>query len=102
RRHTRFDCDWSSDVCSSDLGRNVVYAGVDGDIRQLYLRPLDRRDVAPIAGTIGALNPFFSPDGEWIGFFADGKLKKTRIGGGTRSEERRVGKEWRSRGWGWR
>src|SRR2546430_5677212 len=27
RRHTRFDCDWSSDVCSSDLGAIVVVRG---------------------------------------------------------------------------
>jgi serine/threonine-protein kinase len=59
-----------------------VFVGIDGDTRQLYLRPLDRPEVKPIAGTVGALNPFFSPDGEWIGFFADEKLKKTRVGGG--------------------
>src|SRR2546427_8502350 len=32
RRHTRFDCDWSSDVCSSDLGCVVKTAGVDESI----------------------------------------------------------------------
>src|SRR5256886_9397709 len=32
RRHTRFDCDWSSDVCSSDLGAEQVaeHGGIDG------------------------------------------------------------------------
>ena len=35
-----------------------------------------------IAGTEGALNPFFSPDGQWIGFVAAGKLKKVSISGG--------------------
>ncbi len=36
----------------------------------------------PIPGTDGAGNPFFSPDGRWVGFFADGKLKKIAVSGG--------------------
>lgn len=36
----------------------------------------------PIRGTEGAGYPFFSPDGEWVGFFADGKLKKVALAGG--------------------
>src|SRR3990172_12571594 len=39
-------------------------------VQQLYLRPLDSNESKPIAGTEGAVAPFFSPDGEWIGFFA--------------------------------
>jgi len=76
--------DWTAaSVAISPDGRNFVYTGLTGDTRQLYLRPLDRSEVVPIAGTTGALNPFFSADGKWIGFFADGKLKKVQIGGGT-------------------
>jgi hypothetical protein len=37
----------------------------------------------PIAGTEGAYEPFFSPDGQWIGFFAGGKLKKVAVAGGS-------------------
>jgi len=37
----------------------------------------------PIPGTEGAADPFFSPDGQWLGFFADGKLKKISMRGGT-------------------
>ncbi len=33
-------------------------------------------------GTEGALEPFFSPDGQWVGFFADGKLQKVSVAGG--------------------
>jgi serine/threonine-protein kinase len=55
--------------------------GVDGKVR-LYTRPLDQNQINPLAGTENASIPFFSPDGEWIGFFADGKLKKVSIGGG--------------------
>ena len=36
----------------------------------------------PLAGTANARDPFFSPDGQWIGFFADGKLKKIAVTGG--------------------
>jgi serine/threonine-protein kinase len=35
-----------------------------------------------MSGTAGARNPFFSPDGQWVGFFAEGKLKKVSITGG--------------------
>jgi hypothetical protein len=48
----------------------------------LCLRRLDQLEVKPLAGTEGALNPFFSPDGRWVGFAADGKLKKIPIDGG--------------------
>src|SRR2546427_8339807 len=43
RRHTRFDCDWSSDVCSSDLKRNpnVVYAEPDYQVQAIDTTPLD-------------------------------------------------------------
>src|SRR5256886_13252239 len=34
RRHTRFDCDWSSDVCSSDLGYNRIHITFVGDSKQ--------------------------------------------------------------------
>ena len=49
---------------------------------QLFQRRLDQPGATPLSGTEGASEPFFSPDGEWVGFFAEGKLKKTRIDGG--------------------
>jgi WD40-like Beta Propeller Repeat len=39
-------------------------------------------EARPIASTDGAANPFFSPDGQWLGFFAEGKLKKVSATGG--------------------
>jgi serine/threonine-protein kinase len=36
-----------------------------------------------LAGTENAADPFFSPDGQWIGFFADQKMKKISVQGGT-------------------
>jgi serine/threonine protein kinase/Tol biopolymer transport system component len=50
---------------------------------QLYLRRLDRLEATPLKGTDEALYPFFSPDGQWIAFFAGGKLKKVSVLGGT-------------------
>jgi len=49
---------------------------------QLYVRHLDQLHGTPLSGTLNAHNPFFSPDSQWIGFFADGKLKKIAVTGG--------------------
>ncbi len=59
----------------------VASEGAEGR-SQLYLRRLEQLDAAPLAGTEGARDPFFSPDSEWIAFFADGKLKKVSVSGG--------------------
>src|SRR5262249_50268054 len=45
-------------------------------------RELNHSQVVTLAGTEGANLPFFSPDGHWIGFFAEGRLKKTPVRGG--------------------
>jgi Tol biopolymer transport system component len=63
-------------------GRHMVYAASRGNTQQLYLHAMDSFEAKPIAGTDGAVAPFFSPDGQWIGFFADAKLKKVSINGG--------------------
>ncbi len=47
-----------------------------------HLQPLDQLSPRPLRGPQRANSPFFSPDGQWIGFFADGKLKKIPVGGG--------------------
>ena len=54
----------------------------EGGQRQLYVRRLDQLQATPLSGTEGVRGPFFSPDGRWIGFFADGKLKKIPVTGG--------------------
>ena len=64
-------------------GRRLVYAAERGGGRQLFLRTLGELETRPLEGTTGARGPFFSPDGEWIGFFAEGgKLKKVPVAGG--------------------
>jgi serine/threonine-protein kinase len=63
-------------------GSRLVYAARRGNIQQLFLHPMDSFETRPIPGTEGADAPIFSPDSQWIGFVADGKLKKVSIGGG--------------------
>jgi serine/threonine protein kinase len=49
---------------------------------QLYVRRLDQLQASALSGTEGARDPFFSPDGQSIGFFAGSRLKKIGITGG--------------------
>ena len=49
---------------------------------QLFVRRLNQLHAMPLAGTDNAHVPFFSPDGQWVGFFADGKLSKVAVTGG--------------------
>src|SRR5205085_5430981 len=88
RRHTRFDCDWSSDVCSSDLptGEGAVIAMKEA-LTDAKLTP---RDIHYINahGTGTREN-----DGNETGAI------KQVFGEHSRSEERRVGKEWRCLWW---
>ncbi|MDO8679401.1 MAG: protein kinase [Acidobacteriota bacterium] len=75
------------ELAVSPDGMRLVYAGFDAGKRVLYLRNLDQLEAQPIRGTDDAFNPFFSPDGEWIGFFTAagspaGKLKKVSVRGG--------------------
>ena len=59
-----------------------VASNAAGQGSQLYVRRFDQLHATPLAGTVGARNAFFSPDGQWIAFFADGKLKKISVNGG--------------------
>jgi len=73
---------YTSSVAVSPDGRTVVIAASDKDGQRLYRRSLDRLEATPLAGTEGGASPFFSWDGEWIGFFADGQLKRIPALGG--------------------
>jgi len=59
----------------------VSVSGPDGKVR-LATRRLDQSQFTVLSGTEGGASPFFSPDGRWIAFFADGKLKKIAREGG--------------------
>jgi Tol biopolymer transport system component/tRNA A-37 threonylcarbamoyl transferase component Bud32 len=70
-------------VAMSPDGDLLVYAAaVGGGRTSLFLRPIDQVAARVIAGTEGASTPFFSPDGRWLAFYAEGALKKVPIGGG--------------------
>src|SRR5205085_4901091 len=83
RRHTRFDCDWSSDVCSSDLSRYALHAStsVGSGVRLAGGRHL----------STFAMYTFLSRARPMAASMESSRRP--------RSEERRVGKEGRSRGW---
>src|SRR5207249_404922 len=64
-------------------GTTLAFVAAKGGGRpQIYVRRLDQLQAITLAGTDGADRPFFSPDGQWIAFFADGKLKKISVTGG--------------------
>ena len=63
-------------------GRRVAYVGIRKGTRTLYVRDVNQVSPRSMPGTQGADEPFFSPDGQWIGFFAEGKLKKVPVAGG--------------------
>ena len=67
----------------SPQGTLVVYVGMMSGREQLHVRAIDGVESKALAGTEQATNPFFSPDGRWIGFFAQGKLKKVSVAAGT-------------------
>ena len=69
-------------VALSPDGTQLAYVARQGSTQQLYLRAMDSLEAKPIPGTEEAVNPFFSPDGQSIGFFAGGKLKKVSVSGG--------------------
>ena len=71
-------------VAISPDGTRLVYTGgPDRQNIQLYSRLMNDLQIQPIPGTKGARNPFFSPDGKWVGFFStQGQLKKVSLSGG--------------------
>ena len=56
-------------------GRTLVYVGMSNGTVRLFARQLDSFEVRPLAGTEGALHPFFSPDGRSVGFLTNDKVK---------------------------
>jgi serine/threonine-protein kinase len=87
----------------SNIGRHLVAISPQGTHlvystdQRLYLRSLNQLDASPIrgtepqpgrvvgntaAGSTAGREPFFSPDGQWIGFYQDGQIKKVSVAGG--------------------
>jgi eukaryotic-like serine/threonine-protein kinase len=69
-------------VALSPDGSHFAYVATQGGSQQIYIRAMDTLEATPIIGTEGGTEPFFSPDGQWLGFFAGGMLKKVSMSGG--------------------
>src|SRR5204862_6045385 len=66
-----------STLALSPDGSRIVYVGSDSlGGTWLFSRGLEHLDPALIPGTQNARQPFFSPDGQWIGFWQDGRLRQ--------------------------
>jgi len=63
-------------------GDRLVYVARRGMRTQLYVRDLDQFEALPLPRTDGASAPFFSPGGDWVAFFAGGRLLKMQVQGG--------------------
>lgn len=64
-------------------GRTLAFVAADGNgDRQIWIRPLDSPRAQPLDGTSGASDPFWSPLGSELAFFAANQLKRIAIGGG--------------------
>jgi len=70
-------------IALSPDGTHLAYVAIEGGTQQLYMRAMDSLEARSIPGTEGATGPFFSPDGQWLGFFAGQKLKKISLSGGS-------------------
>jgi len=67
----------------SPNGRYLAIAGSQlGSNSRLWVRPLDSLEARPLPGTEDAYLPFWSPDSAFVGFFAQGKLKRIALAGG--------------------
>ena len=71
----------TSAILSPDSTRLAFVASGSDQQRRIYVRSLDELEATALSGTENGQDPFFSPDGQWIGFFADGKLKKISVQG---------------------
>jgi serine/threonine protein kinase len=71
-------------VAVSPDGRTAVYVLESGTGTMLYMKRLEELEARPIGGTQGGRSPFFSPRGQWVGFYDedDRRLKRVSIGGG--------------------
>jgi serine/threonine-protein kinase len=79
-------------------GSGLVYVARQGASWELRYRNLQTGETTSIPGTLGGLDPFFSPDGRWVGFTSDWVLRKVAVSGGTPVE---VSEASRGRGGFW-
>jgi eukaryotic-like serine/threonine-protein kinase len=63
-------------------GRRLAFVAREGNRQRLYVRRLDEDEARPLPGTEGADNPFFSPDGQALGFWSAGAIRRVALDGG--------------------
>src|SRR5262249_28483151 len=73
---------WGAGPALSPDGKLLAFNASGKERSAIYIRPLDQLTATPLPGTEGARSLFFSPNGQWIAFFARGKLKKIPANGG--------------------
>ncbi|MFY9948989.1 MAG: protein kinase, partial [Candidatus Sulfotelmatobacter sp.] len=66
----------------SPQGDKLAFVAHSGETKTLWVRALNSDTAQPLEGTQNAMHPFWSPDGRYIGFFANGKLAKIAATGG--------------------
>ena len=69
-------------IALSPDGRRLAFVARQGDRQRLYVRALDEDEARPLPGTEGADNPFFSPDGQALGFWSGGAIRRVALDGG--------------------
>jgi tRNA A-37 threonylcarbamoyl transferase component Bud32 len=69
-------------IALSPDGNRLAYVASQAGTSQLYVRAMSDLEAKPIPDSDGASAPFFSPDNQWLGFFAGSKLKKVPINSG--------------------
>lgn len=69
-------------IALSPDGKRVAYVAAESGVSHLYVRRLDQFEAVAIPDSDGAWFPFFSPSGDWVAFFNQGKLKKAPADGG--------------------
>ena len=90
----------SSAIAVSPDGRTIVYVSIAGGTGKLMARSLGDFEARELTGTEDAQSPFFSPDGEWVGFFAFNEMRKVPLTGGTPQVICRVPTIFSSAEWG--
>jgi serine/threonine protein kinase len=68
-------------------GRTIVFGAIVEGRDRFWVRALDRVDGHPLMNTVATESPFWSPDGTWLCFFADGKLKRIPLSDGNAEAE---------------
>jgi len=68
-------------VAISHDGTRLVYVGLKDGKNRIFVRALEEPGAKALEATEGGDGPFFSPDGQWIGFFSGGKLRKITVNG---------------------